>query len=1038
MGSSIWNSYRKKLGVTGLLILLIAIRVVAQFAAPTNYKFKTYTTQDGLADNTITKMVKDKRGFLWIATHNGISRFDGQHFKTYTHIPSDSTSLRSIWITDMLVDSSQTLWVSTEGGLCYYDEKFDRFRYVNTAGELQLIYKAPMCKGADNSLWVAAENGLKKIDSRTKKIQATSLNRIPDPQAIIIDRNDNILIGTRGFGIYCYHIPTGTIKKMQLGCIGPDAHIMSFFMDDDGLWAATSYGLVLMEDENHSQLYNSGAGSLAGQLFEQLMCINVFKPITGKGQLLCGTYDKKLLLFDKSAKKFIYRWDNELSNPEHVPAGVFYCLYPEEKTFWAGTDYGLCKLSLTEQDFITTLLPTVMDSRSSSLLKKIIPASTNKNQYWIAAGPPDNGVLLYDMTEKKIVKKISTGTQGPDKIYITLHAGPAGEIYALTNTALDIISTSGTLVKSYQLMRPCFDIDLDNAGNAWIGTATGIISLNTINGKQELYDCNFKGTEVENSSFSETFRAAGIRCNNDSLVWLVSIKYGLFAFNKNTKAFTPYRQPFTGTYNTLNRSSGLVIDGGDIWTANMAGISCYHPVTGSFSNYNASNGLQSTYVYSLGKDSAGYLWGRGNAGIFSFNPQTKRFINYTLPLAFLGSLINQSISTLNNGVAVGFEGGFVLFSPQKQAEDLLPKAIITDCRVGNDHFYFDKDSIAVQPVSFSYHENSIQFRFTAISFNHPQNTTLFYMLQGLDGRWIPADGNDMVSYNNLSEGSYEFKVQATGLNDRQHTVPAVFRFTVFPPYWRTWWFRLLAGVFISCCIIFIFRYRVKMIKRKEAQKTATNKTVAELEMKTLRSRMNPHFIFNSLNSIQKFIWENKKDDASDYLSKFAKLMRLILDHSAQTYITLSEELDALKLYMELEHRRCNGKFDYSITIDPAVDAAATKIPPLILQPFVENAIWHGISPLQNKIGLLTVSIKKQDHELVCEVRDNGIGRVKAAELKAGSSISKSSVGLDITRQRLEQMNIETRLDQLIIIKDLYKNDEADGTLVSVHIPEVKD
>jgi Histidine kinase/Y_Y_Y domain len=617
-------------------------------------------------------------------------------------------------------------------------------------------------------------------------------------------------------------------------------------------------------------------------------------------------------------------------------------------------------------------------------------------------------------------------------------AAKSGNLYVLADSLVDIFSQNGDAIQSFRLPVQAYSLDEDKNDNLWIGTENGLLFLDIKTGKQITYNCSFKGTEVENSSFSQAFRTTDIICSSDSIIWLTSIKYGLFSFNKIANAFTPHRQPFTGSYEALNRCSALLPYGNNIWVSNMSGITCYDTKKNTFTNYNSTNGLQSTYVYDIDADANGLIWGRGNAGIFSFNLQTKQFVNYSMPLGFLGSLIYQRISILSNGIGVGFEGGYSVFSVQNHQQDVLPKAMITNCKLLNNNFYFDKDSIAVIPAVFSYKENTIQFQFTAIQFDYPEDIALSYMLENIDKSWIPANGNNIVSYANLPDGNFTFKVIANSPNGVIQGTPAIFRFSIKPPFWRLWWFQLLSIAIASGIIIMLFRQRVQRIRENEAHKTAVNKTVAELEMKTLRSRMNPHFIFNSLNSIQKFIWENKKDDASDYLSKFAKLIRLILDHSSHSYITLSEELEALKIYIELEHRRCNGRFEYAITIDENINSNLVKVPPLILQPFVENAIWHGLSPLQNKNGVLSVTIKQDADLLICEVYDNGIGRVKAAELKAQSSLSKTSVGVDITRQRLEQLSDTNRGKTFIETVDLYTDNEATGTKVIIYIPDIKE
>ncbi len=214
--------------------------------------------------------------------------------------------------------------------------------------------------------------------------------------------------------------------------------------------------------------------------------------------------------------------------------------------------------------------------------------------------------------------------------------------------------------------------------------------------------------------------------------------------------------------------------------------------------------------------------------------------------------------------------------------------------------------------------------------------------------------------------------------------------------------------------------------------TEISKGMAELETKALRSQMNPHFIFNSLNSIQKYIWENRKEDASEYLTKFARLIRLVLENSLHHSVKLTEELDALRLYIEMEHRRNNQKFDYSISVNNNVDAEAVYISPLLLQPYVENAIWHGLSEKEGR-GKLSVNIERKGDALMCTIDDTGVGRKRSAETKA-NKIHKSSLGMNISAQRIERLQKDTGLIAAVDIADKYTEGNAAGTTVTLTLP----
>jgi len=221
----------------------------------------------------------------------------------------------------------------------------------------------------------------------------------------------------------------------------------------------------------------------------------------------------------------------------------------------------------------------------------------------------------------------------------------------------------------------------------------------------------------------------------------------------------------------------------------------------------------------------------------------------------------------------------------------------------------------------------------------------------------------------------------------------------------------------------------------ERTKAELQSQAAELEMQALRAQMNPHFIFNSLNSINMFILENNKLQASEYLSKFSRLVRLILQNSQEAFIPLERELEALQLYLELESLRFENKFEYKIIVDDDVDTTMLRVPPLIIQPYAENAIWHGLMHKKEK-GHLDIGLHQQGEILFCKVADDGIGRKKAGELKSKSSSKHRSIGIKITESRIAMAQISSTINS-VEIKDLvYADGTSAGTEVILRIPVV--
>jgi tetratricopeptide (TPR) repeat protein len=259
---------------------------------------------------------------------------------------------------------------------------------------------------------------------------------------------------------------------------------------------------------------------------------------------------------------------------------------------------------------------------------------------------------------------------------------------------------------------------------------------------------------------------------------------------------------------------------------------------------------------------------------------------------------------------------------------------------------------------------------------------------------------------------------------------------------------IVALVIISAIFIWIIllKRRNEAYRRKRAEneleiqrlegaraKAALLQRAKELEVQALRSQMNPHFVFNCLNAINRFILSHETEAASDYLTKFSRLMRMIMNHSRHPVVTLAEEMEILRLYLDMERLRFKDAFDYSILPAEDIDAGDVFIPPLLLQPFVENAVWHGLMQKEER-GFLSISMSVHHRVLTCVIRDNGIGRRKAALLKSKSVEKHKSMGLQITAERMALLTGTTMDEPFFTIKDIYDSEgKAGGTEVTLKI-----
>jgi two-component sensor histidine kinase len=323
-------------------------------------------------------------------------------------------------------------------------------------------------------------------------------------------------------------------------------------------------------------------------------------------------------------------------------------------------------------------------------------------------------------------------------------------------------------------------------------------------------------------------------------------------------------------------------------------------------------------------------------------------------------------------------------------------------------------------------QNVLKITLLAIDYRFDRPIQYKYRISN-DSTWSFTQA-PTIQYGSVPSGEWVFQCSAQNEAGQWGPINSEFKFSVAKPYYLQWWFIVLVLAFTGGTVWLIVQWRYAQAAKQE--KTTNELNV--LKIKALSSQMNPHFIFNSLNSIQNFLVENDLRMSNKYLSKFARLMRLILNNSNETFVPLKDVISTLELYLELEQLRFNHKFDYKIDIDPKIEFDGTRIPSMLLQPFLENAILHGLLPLDNK-GLVTLKLEKiTDQQVKAIVMDNGVGR----EFHKGRLGKKhKSHGLRITKERLKVFESFLGNKFNLTIRDL-KNEQGkpEGTHVELTLP----
>ncbi|HEX3934371.1 MAG TPA: histidine kinase, partial [Puia sp.] len=332
-----------------------------------------------------------------------------------------------------------------------------------------------------------------------------------------------------------------------------------------------------------------------------------------------------------------------------------------------------------------------------------------------------------------------------------------------------------------------------------------------------------------------------------------------------------------------------------------------------------------------------------------------------------------------------------------------------------------------------YRENNIRFEYAGISYKSAGKITYRYRLLGLDTAW-KYTRETYLDYPTLPSGEYDLQIVAINKFD-SYSRPMDLHFSVLTPFWRTAWFLGALGIIFISLIWFFVSLRIKYIRNRQEEERLLVRKMSEMEHIALQAQMNPHFIFNCLNSIQQYIFDQDIFAANKYISGFSKLIRATLHNSSQSFISLADEIGYLYAYLSLEKLRFKEKMDYSIEVAPDIAMETVMIPPMMVQPYVENSMRHGLRHKTNAKGRIWIRMSLAASHLTIVIEDNGIGREKAASYKTVEHIEYQSKGMSLTADRIGLMNILYGDGIGVEVIDLKDGDgQPQGTRVVMKFP----
>ena len=453
--------------------------------------------------------------------------------------------------------------------------------------------------------------------------------------------------------------------------------------------------------------------------------------------------------------------------------------------------------------------------------------------------------------------------------------------------------------------------------------------------------------------------------------------------------------------------------------------------------YTVKDGIISPTMAELQVDAAGRIWIFSKGGLNCLDPSTRDIRYYGpkegLPRAYMDP---RQVLLLPDGRMATVSGtGLMVFDPDtlwSSTSHPTTRVVVQEVRVNGETYAGKIDSEDAPIYHLPDGPRIVDVRFQALTYPTDRQVSYSYRIGQGNTSWIEIGKNNFVTLPELPFGKTEVEIKA---GTAMSAVPVSrLLFEVPTPFYAHWWSLPVFALLIAMTLFLIYRWRVNQIRNRAEEKMEINRQISELELSALRSQMNPHFMFNSLNSVKAYIVQAKPEVAADYLSQFAHLIRRILQNSREKFITLQEEIDTLELYIGLEQFRVNHAFDYIQEINQNVDAQAVRIPPLLLQPFIENAIWHGLMH-KKESGQLRLSFTREEDQIICTIHDNGVGRRRSQELNNTSVKKHKSLGMGITQNRVDLMN---RLNaygitiEVIDLKDL--QGEALGTKVIIRLP----
>lgn len=973
------------------LIILLISHFFLKAQQPT---FKNYTNVDGLPSNEIYMILQDHNGYMWMATNYGVSRFDGYRFENFT--TTDGLTDNTVY--ELYEDFKGRIWFITSNlKLSYFENnKIHAYKFNNKIAEtLEWIpYIENRCfyiDSLENLYFSVFEKGIFVI-SKEGKIEKLSDELIKNKILALLPISQEKYLLHRMTSVsdsiyYKINNRWNSILNQETGKLN---YVNSFvcFINDKKIYFAQDKAIYIISD------------TITEHFILPDFIISLDEDISGN--IWIGLRNNGALCFK----------NGDLKNSPflHVLKGK-----PVTKIF-SDNEGGLWFTTTTNGVYYTPSLSILNYTTDEGLVSNQIKNISNSNGNELFVCTENH---YYNIIKNGQVRRVSENISKDERVMFVL--SKFNKRWIGTNKQL-YVNENGITKSIIEKAK----IPQDNKAKILNATSVFPVDSNLTYVSYMSKICKILKNEV--TSYTSLFSLSGFTnvCStgDGKLFFGSKIGPGVITNDKMKMLFEDFPElKIKNCFIMFNN------DDNSLWIATKDnGI--YILKENKVKKIDVHDGLSSNYVKHLFINK-NQIWASTNTGInliFKENPEDTAYkikiINSSLGL--ISNEINM-ISLSGENIYAATDNGLSFFNPNEINYVFNNKKSVIISRIQIN----EKDTLLNKSYNLPYNIASIIISYKYLSFQNAGKHSYLYRLKGLSDKWQLTKSTE-IRYTTLPPGEYIFEIRHISPDNVPSENIERITFVINNPFWETWWFISLILLLFLFTLYAIYKYRISIITRQNKLKFQ----LIEYQSKALSSQINPHFIFNSLNSIQLYVLNNDIVKSNKYLTKFSKLMRSVLDNSQESSISLENEINTLTNYIEIEQMRFDNKFEYEIKTDPKLDVKNIKIPTLLIQPFVENSIWHGFMNKEGK-GYLTIHLIDNYSTLICIIQDNGIGRKKSAEINVKKSKTHKSLGAQITQERINLLNIQFKNKLEIVTTDTIDAfGTPQGTKVEIIIPKI--